>query len=407
MFSHKTILRTALLILALTALQPQARAQKKEMAQAKTSIKSGKNLAEAEKLMTTLLQDTANRTNTKIWLLLFETVKKQYEQANEKFYLHQSADTTALFKAARRMFEVAEQFDSIDAAPRADGQVEPKYRRKHADYLSPYRPNLLNGGLYFLGKQDFPTAYEFLDTYIGCASAPLFSDFRYAENDRQLSRAAQLTVYCGLKQQRPDLALRHAELARRDTEHQEALLQYLAEVYKLQGDTAAYVSTLREGFTLAPRSLYFFPHLFDHYFHRSDLTAAEALCDSALQVAPTDVVFRFAKSSVLLSQTRYAECIALSDSLIAQNDSLADAYLNAGLSYYYQGTAIENNTRTARAQRQQMLGYYRQALPYLQRYRTLQPETIDQWGLPLYTIYLNLNMGKEFDEVDRLLKSRK
>lgn len=397
----------ALAVLSILSTPSLSWAQKKEMAQAKSYIKSGNNLTQAEELMTTLLKDSANRQNTKIWLLLFDAVKKQYDVANEKFYLHQSADTTALFTAARKMFVVAERFDSIDAAPRADGQAEPKYRKKHAEYLSLYRPNLFNGGLYFLGKQDFATAYDFLDTYIGCASAPLFSDYRYAETDRQLPRAASLAVYCGLKQQRPDLVLRHADLARKDIQHQEPLLQYLAETYKMQGDTAAYVATLSEGFRLAPKSLYFFPHLFDHYFHQGDLTAAEALCDSALQASPRDLVFRFAKSSVLLSQSRYTACIALSDSLIADNDSLADAYLNAGLSYYYQGTAIENNTRTARTKRTQMINFYKQALPYLQRYRSLQPDALDQWGLPLYTIYLNLNMGKEFDEVDRLLNKRK
>ena len=32
------------------------------------------------------------------------------------------------------------------------------------------------------------------------------------------------------------------------------------------------------------------------------------------------------------------------------------------------------------------------------------PDEKGLWGLPLYTIYLNLNMGKEFDEIDKLLK---
>ena len=27
--------------------------------------------------------------------------------------------------------------------------------------------------------------------------------------------------------------------------------------------------------------------------------------------------------------------------------------------------------------------------------------------MPLYTIYLNLNMGKEFDEIDALLRNKK
>lgn len=54
------------------------------MAQAKTYIKSGNNLAQAEQLMATLLKDSTHRTNAKIWLLLFDAVKKQYDVLMQK-----------------------------------------------------------------------------------------------------------------------------------------------------------------------------------------------------------------------------------------------------------------------------------------------------------------------------------
>ena len=45
---------------------------------------------------------------------------------------------------------------------------------------------------------------------------------------------------------------------------------------------------------------------------------------------------------------------------------------------------------------------YKESLPYLEKYRLLAPEQKAQWVSPLYTIYLNLNMGKEFDEIDKI-----
>ena len=51
------------------------------------------------------------------------------------------------------------------------------------------------------------------------------------------------------------------------------------------------------------------------------------------------------------------------------------------------------------------MALYKKALPYLQRYRALAPGAQDKWALPLYTIYLNLNMGREFEEIDKLLKN--
>jgi len=54
--------------------------QKKTITQAKDYIKSGKNLNQAEKLLTDLLNDSSSRSNEKLWILLFEAQRKQYEQ---------------------------------------------------------------------------------------------------------------------------------------------------------------------------------------------------------------------------------------------------------------------------------------------------------------------------------------
>ena len=46
-------------------------------------------------------------------------------------------------------------------------------------------------------------------------------------------------------------------------------------------------------------------------------------------------------------------------------------------------------------------------MPYLEQYKRLAPKARDKWLAPLYTIYLNLNMGKEFDEIDKLRNEAK
>ena len=81
-------------ILMLFAASVQmANAQKKEISLAKDNVKAGKSLEQAEASMRKLLADSTNRNNEKIWLVLFDAVRKQYEAVNEKMYLKQSADT--------------------------------------------------------------------------------------------------------------------------------------------------------------------------------------------------------------------------------------------------------------------------------------------------------------------------
>ncbi len=41
----------------------------------------------------------------------------------------------------------------------------------------------------------------------------------------------------------------------------------------------------------------------------------------------------------------------------------------------------------------------------MERYRVLAPKEKDKWAPVLYRIYLNLNLGKQFDEIDHLLKN--
>jgi len=127
--------------------------------------------------------------------------------------------------------------------------------------------------------------------------------------------------------------------------------------------------------------------------------------DKALKTDSANQHFLFAKSTVLLDMGRYDETIALCDSLIARNDSLQQAWLNGGLAYFNKAVALDKNRQASKRRRQQLLGYYEKSRSYLERYRALAPDEKERWARPLYTIYLNLNMGKEFDEIDKILRN--
>ena len=377
--------------------------QKKTMTQVKDYIKSGKNLDKAEKLMTDLLNDSSSRGNEKVWLLLFESQRKQYDQGNEKLYLKEKYDTTALFLVGKRMFDTLEGLDSLDRLPDARGKVKLKYRDRSAELLNIYRPNLFNGGVFFMKKHDFSRAYDFFDTYINSAVKPMFARYQYAERDKRLPEAAYWASYCGYKLEKPQLTLRHTYQALKDSVHLPYMLQYLSETYKLEKDTARYVQTLKDGFSKYPKFPFFFPRLIDYYSHIGAYDEAMKSCDEALQTDSVNTLFRYAKSSLLLTMGRYKQSFAISKALIAENDTLADAYLNAGLALFDQAVELDKKTQSGSKKYNQILELYRKAMPYLEKYRAMAPDQKDKWALPLYTIYLNLNMGKQFDEIDKLI----
>ena len=383
-----------------------ASAQKKEIQTAKDQVKAGKNLDQAAASMKKLLADSANRTNRKIWTIYFDAVRKQYEQGNEKLYLKQKYDTAQLFNYTRQLFEVAFQYDSVETAPDKKGRRDFEFRKGHSDYLAHIRSNLYNGGIWFLNKKKYPDAYKFFDCYIECASQPMFKQRNYGEKDKHLPTAAYYAVYSGYKMKDPKATLHHSYEALKDTVHYNYMLQYLAETYMLEKDTARYVASLKEGFKRVPTFPYFFPRLVEHYVERNQLDSAMTVVNKALTIVPDSDVYLTAKSNLLLEQGKLKECIEVSKKVIEVNQKLSDPYYNAGICYFNLAVEQDKNSHNSRKTKEQVEENYKKALPYLVKYREMEPKEQGKWAFPLYTIYLNLNMGKEFDEIDKVMKQK-
>lgn len=381
-------------------------AQKKEIQTAKDQVKAGKNLDQAAASMKKLLADSANRTNRKIWTIYFDAVRKQYEQGNEKLYLKQKYDTAQLFNYTRQLFEVAFQYDSVETAPDKKGRRDFEFRKGHSDYLAHIRSNLYNGGIWFLNKKKYPDAYKFFDCYIECASQPMFKQRNYGEKDKHLPTAAYYAVYSGYKMKDPKATLHHSYEALKDTVHYNYMLQYLAETYMLEKDTARYVASLKEGFKRVPTFPYFFPRLVEYYVVRNQLDSAMTVVNEALTVVPDSDVYLAAKSNLLLEQGKLKECIEVSKKVIEVNQKLSDPYYNAGICYFNLAVEQDKNSHNSRKVKEQVEENYKKALPYLVKYREMEPKEQGKWAFPLYTIYLNLNMGKEFDEIDKVMKQK-
>ena len=407
MMKRKVNIWKAFALMFLILMSPvAASAQKKEIQTAKDQVKAGKNLDQAAASMKKLLTDSANRTNRKIWTIYFDAVRKQYEQGNEKLYLKQKYDTAQLFNYTRQLFEVAFQYDSVETAPDKKGRRDFEFRKGHSDYLAHIRSNLYNGGIWFLNKKKYPDAYKFFDCYIECASQPMFKQRNYGEKDKHLPTAAYYAVYSGYKMKDPKATLHHSYEALKDTVHYNYMLQYLAETYMLEKDTARYVASLKEGFKRVPTFPYFFPRLVEYYVVRNQLDSAMTVVNEALTVVPDSDVYLAAKSNLLLEQGKLQECIEVSKKVIEVNQKLGDPYYNAGICYFNLAVEQDKNSHNSRKVKEQVEANYKKALPYLVKYREMEPKEQGKWAFPLYTIYLNLNMGKEFDEIDKVMKQK-
>ena len=396
-----TIRRYILFFLFLVWLTLPVVAQRKQIGEARTYLKSGKNYDKAEKLMTDLLKDTANQDNKRIYEIWLQSVEKQYEQANEKFYMKKQQDTAQFFGLIRKMFTIAVRLDALNARPDKKGRVEPELRKDLSKQMAAYRPNLFFGGAFFVRKGDYKKAFDYFETYIDCQRQPLFTGYDL-DSDPRMGEAAYWATYSAYRMDDAVLTLRHRELALRDSLKRDWILQYTAESWHKLKDDSMYVAVLEQGFKAYPKSPYFFPRLMDIYTRSRQNEEALRIVDYALEADSTSELYLYAKSNVLMQLEQYAQSLTYTDRLLALNDKMADAYYNGGTAYL--NIALRMDPKKHKKQIRKM---YQKAQPYMEKYRELAPQDAQKWAPALYRIYFNLNMGKQFEEIDKILKKLK
>lgn len=387
------------LTILLLSLTITVTAQRRQLQEARVILKGDKGYDKAEKLMTDLLKDSANLSNARIYDMWLLAVEKQYLQVNERMYKKEQVDTAGFFGLTRRMFDIGLRLDSLDMRPEKKGRVNLEYRKDNAEKLLQYQPNLFYGGTYYIRKGELEKAYDFFERYMDCDRQPLFTGYDLMATDARMPEAAYWATYCGYRMNDPVLTLRYAQLARRDSAKLDYTLQYTAEAWRALKDQEMYVETLRDGFERYPESVYFFPRLMDSYSAKGNYEQALTVAEKALATDSLNTLFMLAKSTMLLNLGRYKECLDYSKQLIAFDGLATEAFYNAGTACVNIALGMDS-----RKQKKQITKMYQKALPYMETYRKLAPEEKQKWGEALYRIYFNLNMGKQFEEIDRMLK---
>lgn len=341
---------------------------------------------------------------------IYYTAAKLYESSNSvenrKAYLKQQYDTAMFFNTLLNMYEQLRLCDSVDAIPNAQEKVRLKYSKKTNELRQKHIKNILNGSKFFLRKGDYASAYGYLDA---------FYTHTNVKRDTLLYRLAYQAALCGYLTNQPKHTLKYIDKAiEAATRGDKPILQeYKVRTYALLKNDSLWVRELHTGVNLYPEYDYFFVNLVDWYnSHRMTKEACE-LADSLIKIVSADkAIYWYTKCKMKLLENDYEACIQFADSTIKRDPTFVDAYYNKGISYLNMAvikkeTACNNiHDKKFAEDRKAIQDLYAHAMPCMEKVRELQPDLIDRWGSPLYRIYMNLNKGKEFDEVDKLLKKK-
>lgn len=85
---------------------------------------------------------------------------------------------------------------------------------------------------------------------------------------------------------------------------------------------------------------------------------------------------------------------------VEANYYIGASYAAKALQLKLPDNALKSDYKKAHEQQK---SYYREAEPYLERYKELAPDSKNRWAPLLYKVYLGLNRGKKFAEIEKLL----
>lgn len=407
------------LILCTFLVLPGYSANKKEKAQkpvkmstlykaASTAIKnaSGQDGARTNLINALSRPELKNKDKAEI----FYTAAKLYESSNSvenrKAYLKQQYDTAMFFNTLLNMYEQLRLCDSVDAVPNAQQKVKLKYSKKTYDLRQKHIKNILNGSKFFLRKGDYASAYGYIDAFYTNTTS---------KRDSLLYRLAYQAALCGYLTNQPKHTLKYIDKAIEAASRGDKpiLQEYKVRTYALLKNDSLWVRELHTGVNLYPEYDYFFVNLIDWYNSQRMTREACELADSLIQVVSAEkAIYWYTKCKMKLMENDYEACIQFADSTIKRDPAYVDAYYNKGISYLNMAVIKKdtacNDIKDKRfaEDRKAIHELYAQAMPCMEKVRELQPDMVDRWASPLYRIYLNLNKGKEFDEMDKILKKK-
>lgn len=406
-----------LFLIAVVPFAATSSAEKKPVKPAKLSTlvkaanlaiknESGQDAAEKNLLAALPRTDISDKNKAYIYLLAAQLEESKNGVENRKAYLKQKYDTASFFNSLLTMYQHLRLCDSIDAVPHK-GKVKIKYASKTRALRLKHKQNILSGGKFFLSKDNYDLCYQYMDQFCTYAELP--------KDDDLLLRTSYTAALCGYLTSKHDHTLKYIEdgLKAALPQHKPILLEHKVQTYIAMKDDASVLRELDRGVHEYPSHDYFFVHLVDIYYAERNYDKGLALADSLIALDPSKPIYWYTKSKLELAENDYYKCIEYSDSTINRDEKYVDAYYNKGISLLnlalieHESACTDMNDPKCVEDRRRVLNLYQNAKPCMEMVRKLQPDQTERWANPLYRIYLNLNMGKEFDEIDKILHPKK
>ena len=402
----KRVLFSMVLLMAVSF----AFAQEKNVKEAKSIAGEVKpDFAKAEQLINEALTNPETKDNAATWDVAGYIQKRIKEKEMENAYLRKPYDTLKVYNSVLNMYNYYVKCDELAQIPNEKGKIKNKYRSANSKTILAERPNLINGGIQYFNLNKNEDALKYFAAYVDAATLPMMEKENLLEKDTILPQVAYYATLAADRVGDKDAVMKYAQYALKDKENGQFAMQLLTDAYKAKGDTAKWVEKLQEGIVKFPENQYFFANLVDYYSSSNQNDKAMQFADDMLAKDPNNKLYLYVKAYLYHNMKDYEKAIEFYKKTLDIDPAYAEACSNLGLVYLLQAQeyadkapADINDPNYATAQAE-IKKFYEAAKPYYEKARELKPDQKDLWLQGLYRVYYNLNMGPEFEEIEKMM----
>lgn len=367
------------------------------------------DFAQAEQLINGALTNPETKDQAETWNVAGFIQKRRSEKEMESAYLRKPYDTLQVYKSALDMCKYYLKCDELAQIPNEKGKIKNKYRKTNAATIKGERGNLINGGIQFFNEDKNKEALEYFGMYVSLPSQPMFAEDEELKADTLLPQIAYYASLAAMKMEDYPSVLKYAPVAQDDKEVGKYAMEFVSTALKAEGDTAKWIVSLQEGVQKYPEHPFFFGNLIDYYSNSKKFDEAMAFADEMIAKDPSNPFNTYVKGYLYHNMEDYDKALEFYKKTIELSPDYAEAYSNIGLiyclkaqDYSAKATSDVNDPKYAEDMAK-LKTFYEEAKPYYEKARQLKPDQRELWLNGLYRVYYNLQMGPEYEEIEKLM----
>lgn len=333
-------------------------------------------------------------------------------------------DTAAFCMHLDKMVDFYTKSHEADVKPDEKGRVKSKFVAQNKSRMLTMVDYYNYAAMFQYQNHDTAQAISYFEKYLKFPNNVVFtkheSDSIFAAKKSAYSQTALNLASLNYNKKNWPKAIEFADIALQDTIGTRDLYIIKMQAYAAQGDSAQWLSTLKEAVSKTENEG-FAQNLLYYYVSHNDVQGAEAMANDMAVATPNSKMAWYMKGCVELNLKKdYAEARKCFENALAIDPEFIDANVNIAYTYVNQAVSdkmagkykfVGTNKMITQAQMPSykkelalVQSYYKNALPYMEKVRTLAPTQAKLWAYTLQMIYENLQMKDKKKEIDEIIK---